>query len=204
MLSSFHSFRKLLPLLVIAAIRIRPSQAQEQKEIPAAFGPYINLKEQDFAGASTFKSTDRLVGTYYFYWYCVETPSIAKRDGGKFYENNWLKFLDQPSNFVMIETWSEFHEGTEICETKEYGRQSRIPWINTDLNRRKRRSRRRMKGQKDTSAKLQSRGAPDSVSGVLVAFTKAKRRTIRSRALLDYAAVRAARASSAVPVFSRK
>jgi len=23
----------------------------------------------------------------------------------------------------MIETWSEFHEGTEICETKEYGRQ---------------------------------------------------------------------------------
>jgi hypothetical protein len=23
----------------------------------------------------------------------------------------------------MIETWSEFHEGTEICESKEYGRQ---------------------------------------------------------------------------------
>ncbi len=50
-------------------------------------------------------------------------PLIAKRDGGRFYESNWLKFLRRPSNFVMIETWSEFHEGTEICESKEYGRQ---------------------------------------------------------------------------------
>jgi hypothetical protein len=50
-------------------------------------------------------------------------PLIAKRRDGKLYEENWLKFLRQPSNFVMIETWSEFHEGTEICETKEYGRQ---------------------------------------------------------------------------------
>jgi hypothetical protein len=50
-------------------------------------------------------------------------PTIMSRDGGKFYEDNWLKFLRRPSNFVMIETWSEFHEGTEICESKEYGRQ---------------------------------------------------------------------------------
>jgi hypothetical protein len=50
-------------------------------------------------------------------------PLIAKRRDGKLYEENWLKFLRQPSNFVMIETWSEFHEGTEICETKECGRQ---------------------------------------------------------------------------------
>ena len=50
-------------------------------------------------------------------------PLIADRRGGKFYEENWQKFLEKPSNFVMIETWSEFHEGTEICETKEYGRQ---------------------------------------------------------------------------------
>jgi hypothetical protein len=51
------------------------------------------------------------------------TPLIAEREGGKFYERNWLKFLRRPSNFVMIETWNEFHEGTTICETKEYGRQ---------------------------------------------------------------------------------
>lgn len=50
-------------------------------------------------------------------------PLIARREGGRFYEENWQKFLRRPSNFVMIETWSEFHEGTEICESKEYGRQ---------------------------------------------------------------------------------
>jgi hypothetical protein len=50
-------------------------------------------------------------------------PLIQKREGGKFYEQQWLKFLRRPSNFVMIETWNELHEGTEICETKEYGRQ---------------------------------------------------------------------------------
>jgi hypothetical protein len=50
-------------------------------------------------------------------------PLIADRKGGKFYEDNWLKFLRRPSDLVMVETWSEFHEGTEICETKEYGRQ---------------------------------------------------------------------------------
>lgn len=50
-------------------------------------------------------------------------PLIAKRDGGRFYEANWLKFLRRPSNFVMLETWNEFHEGTDICESKEYGRQ---------------------------------------------------------------------------------
>src|SRR5207244_8971830 len=49
-------------------------------------------------------------------------PLVAKREGGKFYEQNWLKFLRHPSNFVMIETWSEFPEGTEICESKEYVR----------------------------------------------------------------------------------
>jgi len=45
------------------------------------------------------------------------------RRKGKFYEENWEKFLRSPSNFVMIETWNELHEGTEICETQEYGRQ---------------------------------------------------------------------------------
>jgi len=50
-------------------------------------------------------------------------PMIVNREGGKFYEANWTRFLRRPSNFVMIETWSEFHEGTEICESREYGRQ---------------------------------------------------------------------------------
>jgi hypothetical protein len=50
-------------------------------------------------------------------------PLIVKRENGKFYEDNWNKFLRHPTPFVMLETWSEFHEGTDICESKEYGRQ---------------------------------------------------------------------------------
>ncbi len=49
-------------------------------------------------------------------------PLIVDRRGGAFYEENWLKFLRRPSNFVMLETWDEFHEGTDIAESKEYGR----------------------------------------------------------------------------------
>ncbi|MCC6124748.1 MAG: DUF5010 domain-containing protein [Pirellulales bacterium] len=50
-------------------------------------------------------------------------PLVRRREQGKFYEESWLKFLRRPSNFVMIETWNEFHEGTDIAESKEYGRQ---------------------------------------------------------------------------------
>jgi hypothetical protein len=50
-------------------------------------------------------------------------PLIVPREGGKFYEEQWQKFLRRPSQFVMIETWNEFHEGTDVCESKEYGRQ---------------------------------------------------------------------------------
>ncbi|MGC8829650.1 MAG: DUF5010 domain-containing protein [Verrucomicrobiia bacterium] len=50
-------------------------------------------------------------------------PLIVPRENGKFYEQQWLKFLRRPSNFVMVETWNEFHEGTDVCESKEYGRQ---------------------------------------------------------------------------------
>ncbi|MBU6399894.1 MAG: DUF5010 domain-containing protein [Verrucomicrobia bacterium] len=50
------------------------------------------------------------------------TPLVVPREGGKFYERNWLKFLRQPSHLVMLETWNEFHEGTDICDSREYGR----------------------------------------------------------------------------------
>jgi hypothetical protein len=51
------------------------------------------------------------------------TPLVRERENGKFYEECWLKFLRRPSNFIMIETWNEFHEGTDIADSKEYGRQ---------------------------------------------------------------------------------
>jgi hypothetical protein len=51
------------------------------------------------------------------------TPLVREREKGKFYEESWQKLLRRPTNFVMIETWNEFHEGTDIAESREYGRQ---------------------------------------------------------------------------------
>ncbi len=51
------------------------------------------------------------------------TPLIVERRGGAFYEDQWLKLLRRPVNFVMVETWNEWHEGTDVAESKEYGRQ---------------------------------------------------------------------------------
>ncbi len=50
------------------------------------------------------------------------TPLVMDRRGGRFYEENWLKFLRRPTTFVMVETWNEFHEGTDVAESREYGR----------------------------------------------------------------------------------
>jgi hypothetical protein len=54
-------------------------------------------------------------------------PLVRARDGGRFYEFAWQRLLVQdPATrpwLVHVETWNEFHEGTEICQTKEYGRQ---------------------------------------------------------------------------------
>jgi len=51
------------------------------------------------------------------------SPLIVDRRGGEFYESQWRAFLKHPSNFVVIETWNEFHEGTDIAESREHGRQ---------------------------------------------------------------------------------
>ena len=55
------------------------------------------------------------------------TPLVRERLGGDFYRYSWEKLLGMdPATrpwLVHVETWNEFHEGTEICETKEYGRQ---------------------------------------------------------------------------------
>ena len=50
------------------------------------------------------------------------TPLIVDRRGGAFYEEQWLKLLRRPANLVMVETWNEWHEGTDVAESKEYGR----------------------------------------------------------------------------------
>ncbi|MBU2623158.1 MAG: DUF5010 domain-containing protein [Proteobacteria bacterium] len=50
------------------------------------------------------------------------TSPIRDRENGAFYEQSWLAALETKKNIIVIETWNELHEGTDICETKEYGR----------------------------------------------------------------------------------
>jgi hypothetical protein len=52
---------------------------------------------------------------------------VRDREGGKFFERSWEQILRMNPKrrpfIVMIETWNELHEGSEICPTREYGDQ---------------------------------------------------------------------------------
>lgn len=50
-------------------------------------------------------------------------PLIVPREDGAFFERQWIRFLRAPSRLVHIETWNEYHEGTDIAASREYGRQ---------------------------------------------------------------------------------
>ncbi|OIP03335.1 MAG: hypothetical protein AUJ96_14775 [Armatimonadetes bacterium CG2_30_66_41] len=53
-------------------------------------------------------------------------PLVVDREGGAFYSRMWEQFLaynlPRRAKIVLVETWNELHEGTDICDTKEYGR----------------------------------------------------------------------------------
>jgi hypothetical protein len=53
-------------------------------------------------------------------------PLIRRRDGGRFYEFSWQCLLARDPAarpwLVHLETWNEFHEGTDLCQSAEYGR----------------------------------------------------------------------------------
>lgn len=51
------------------------------------------------------------------------TPLIVPREDGALFARNWTRFLRAPSRLVHVETWNEYHEGTDIADSKEYGRQ---------------------------------------------------------------------------------
>lgn len=55
------------------------------------------------------------------------TTPRQDREGGGFYRRNWERLLAidpaRRPRIVTVETWNELHEGTEIAETREYGRQ---------------------------------------------------------------------------------
>jgi hypothetical protein len=50
------------------------------------------------------------------------SPLVVDREDGAFFERQWMALLRRPSPLVMIETWNEFHEGTDIAHSREYGR----------------------------------------------------------------------------------
>ncbi|HEX6972521.1 MAG TPA: DUF5010 domain-containing protein [Limnochordia bacterium] len=57
------------------------------------------------------------------------TTPIRDREGGRFYRLAWSRALawlarvqTQPQ-IIVVETWNEFHEGTDIASSREYGRQ---------------------------------------------------------------------------------
>ncbi len=50
------------------------------------------------------------------------TPLIVPREGGAFYERAWKGALRHRPHIVIVETWNEFHEGTNIAESREHGR----------------------------------------------------------------------------------
>jgi hypothetical protein len=54
-------------------------------------------------------------------------PLVRSRENGDFYRSAWEQLLKMPPAkrpwLVHLETWNEFHEGTDLAESKEYGRQ---------------------------------------------------------------------------------
>lgn len=46
---------------------------------------------------------------------------IREREDGDFYRHSWRAAVVHRPQLVLIETWNEMHEGTEICETIETG-----------------------------------------------------------------------------------
>lgn len=50
------------------------------------------------------------------------TP-VREREDGAFYGWSWQEVLRARPELVLLETWNELHEGTELCPTREAGRQ---------------------------------------------------------------------------------
>jgi PKD repeat protein len=49
--------------------------------------------------------------------------TFRDRENGQFYKDSWQAAIDSGRRIVVIETWNEFHEASEICNSKECGKQ---------------------------------------------------------------------------------
>jgi hypothetical protein len=53
--------------------------------------------------------------------YYISTPRIRDRECGEFYNTGWEAMMSAGATLVVIETWNELHEATEIAASREYG-----------------------------------------------------------------------------------
>ena len=53
--------------------------------------------------------------------YFSPAPSIRDRECGEFYNTGWEAMMSAGATLVVIETWNELHEATEIAASREYG-----------------------------------------------------------------------------------
>ncbi len=55
------------------------------------------------------------------------SPLVVERRGGQFYDEQWRRLLRMDPQrrpwLVHVETWNEWHEGTDVARSKEYGDQ---------------------------------------------------------------------------------
>ena len=99
---------------------VREISWQVQTENVYAWGGALGLKNPGVASLGPGYDHSAVPG---------REPLIVSREGGAFFERQWIKFLRKPSRHVMIETWNEYHEGTDVAASREFGRQY------IDLNR---------------------------------------------------------------------
>lgn len=48
---------------------------------------------------------------------------VRSRDGGAYYNASWQEAIGSGRNIILLESWNEFHEGSDIAESREFGRQ---------------------------------------------------------------------------------
>ena len=56
-------------------------------------------------------------------WIVGPDHTVVPREGGAFYARGLSEAIECGTPWLAVETWSEFHEATEVAETVEYGRQ---------------------------------------------------------------------------------
>jgi hypothetical protein len=69
-------------------------------------------------------------------------PNIRDRECGNFYNDSWDEMINAGVSLISVETWNEFHEGSDIAASQEYRRtyieltaQNIFRWKTTKFNK---------------------------------------------------------------------